>query len=144
MLVAALIAPLVTVVLSVATAGPAYADCAVIPPDRDINVTRQVYEVGQRLAVNPKVMLAGFETGIVESHMNNLNCGDRDSLGVFQQRPSQGWGTPQQVMDVYFAANTFFTRAIANDRNNPGMSAGNLAQSVQISCCPWRYDEVEA
>ncbi|MEJ7651011.1 MAG: hypothetical protein WKF57_18515 [Nakamurella sp.] len=86
-------------------------------------MTRKVYEVGQRRGVSPRVLLAGFETGWVESHMNNLPCGDRDSLGVFQQRPSQGWGTPAQVQNVDFAANTFFTRAIPIDRSNPGFSA---------------------
>src|SRR5690349_12867085 len=85
-------------------------------------------------------MLAGFEAGLVESNMNNLPCGDRDSLGVFQQRPSQGWGTAAQIMDVAFASNSFFTRAINVAANHPGRSAGQVAQGVQISAYPDRYD----
>lgn len=92
-------------------AAPATLYCD-IPPDRDIAVTRKVYEVGQRMNVSDKVMLAGFETGWVESRMNNLDCGDRDSLGVFQQRPSMGWCTPVQCLDVDYAASRFFEVAL--------------------------------
>src|SRR6185436_3998096 len=51
----------------------------VVPATRDLAVTRVVYQVGLNFGVSDRVMLAGFETGWVESHMNNLNCGDRDS-----------------------------------------------------------------
>jgi len=118
-------------------------DCPSIPADRDLAVTQTVYQVGTSLGASPKVMLAGFEAGWVESHMNNLPCGDQDSLGVFQQRPSQGWGTPEQIMDVNYAANAFFAQAIANEPDHPEYTAGQLAQSVQRSCCPERYDESE-
>ncbi|WP_240801459.1 hypothetical protein [Streptomyces sp. A1136] len=114
-----------------------------IPPDRDIAVTRKVYEVGQRRGVSDKVMLAGFETGWVESRMNNLGCGDRDSLGVFQQRPSQGWGSPEQVMDVDYAANKFFEVAQQMEPGMEGAGAGELAQAVQRSGYPERYPQAE-
>src|SRR3954462_15436326 len=80
-------------------AATASVACAV-PSNRDLKVTRTVYQVGVGLGVSPKVMLAGFEAGWVESHMNNLSCGDADSLGVFQQRSSQGWGTAAEILDV--------------------------------------------
>lgn len=134
------LAPTVATVVAPA----AHAECSSIPADRDIAVIRKVYEVGQRLNVSPKVLLAGFETGWVESHMNNLPCGDRDSLGVFQQRPSQGWGTAAQVQNVDYASNSFFTRAITVDRNNPGFSAGQIAQKVQVSAFPDRYDQAQS
>ncbi|MFE7121392.1 hypothetical protein ACFU99_38770 [Streptomyces sp. NPDC057654] len=117
--------------------------CAV-PPNHDVEVIKTVYKVGSDLGVNDKVMLAGFEAGWVESHMNNLGCGDRDSVGVFQQRPSQGWGTREQCMNVAYASNSFFTRAIGVDRNNPGWSAGQVAQGVQRSAFPDRYDQSES
>ncbi|TWP51304.1 VCBS repeat-containing protein [Lentzea tibetensis] len=116
--------------------------CA-LPPDRDLNVTKIVYQVGRNLSVSDRVLLAGFETGWVESHMNNLNCGDRDSLGVFQQRPSQGWGTPEQIMNVAHASNSFFTRAVNSERAHPGWTSGQIAQDVQRSAFPDRYDQVE-
>ena len=64
----------------------------------------------------PKVRLSAFEAAIVESGVHNLNYGDRDSLGVFQQRPSQGWGTPAQVTNVDYAATQFITRAHPGQR----------------------------
>ncbi|MYZ12339.1 hypothetical protein GT038_02885, partial [Streptomyces sp. SID337] len=114
-----------------------------VPPDRDLDVTKTVYTVGRDLGVSDKVMLAGFEAGWVESHMNNLDCGDRDSLGVFQQRPSQGWGTPQQIMHVPYAAEQFFTRAIRVEQQHPNLTAGQTAQRVQRSAFPDRYDQAE-
>ncbi|MEU1409453.1 hypothetical protein ABZ471_45790, partial [Streptomyces sp. NPDC005728] len=121
---------------------PATLYCSV-PSERDIAVTRKVYEVGQRMNVSEKVMLAGFETGWVESRMNNLSCGDRDSLGVFQQRPSQGWGSPEQVMDVDYAAGKFFEVALQMEPGMEGSTAGQLAQAVQRSAYPDRYDQAE-
>lgn len=112
-----------------------------IPPDRDIAVTRKVYEVGQRRGVSDKVMLAGFETGWVESRMNNLACGDRDSLGVFQQRPSMGWCEPAQCLDVDYAANKFFE--VAQQMEPDWDTAGELAQAVQRSAYPERYGQAE-
>ncbi|MDW8810008.1 hypothetical protein P1P68_35745, partial [Streptomyces scabiei] len=94
--------------------------------------------------MSDKVMLAGFEAGWVESHMNNLRCGDRDSLGVFQQRPSQGWGTPEQILDVSYAAEQFFVRAVRVEQQSPGLTAGQTAQRVQRSAFPDRYDQAEA
>ncbi|WP_229693168.1 hypothetical protein [Lentzea pudingi] len=112
-----------------------------VPGVHDADVIRAVHAVGLSLRVSDKVMLAGFEAGWVESHMNNLPCGDRDSLGVFQQRPSMGWGTPEQIMDVSYAARRFFEYAVRVDR--PELTAGLLADAVQRSCCPERYDQAE-
>jgi len=114
-----------------------------VPPDADMKVNKQVHDIAVQRGANDKVMLATFEAGWVESHMNNLNCGDRDSLGVFQQRPSAGWGTPEQCMDVVHATNAFLDQAIPNDKNNPDQTAGQLAQSVQRSAYPDRYDQNE-
>ncbi|MFJ7055331.1 peptidoglycan-binding protein [Streptomyces albidoflavus] len=114
-----------------------------VPSEPDPEVLRVVYRTAVELGVSDKVLLAGFEAGVVESNMNNLDCGDRDSLGVFQQRPSQGWGTPEQIMDVSYASNAFFTPAIKVAADNPGYTAGQVAQAVQISAYPDRYDAVE-
>ncbi|MGN9814044.1 hypothetical protein ACTMUQ_01710 [Streptomyces sp. SD11] len=115
-----------------------------IPPDHDPEVIRAVHLVGVELAVSDKVMLAGFEAGWVESRMNNLDCGDRDSLGVFQQRPSQGWGTPEQIRHVPYAARQFFVRAVRVAEQSPQLTAGQTAQKVQRSAFPDRYDQAEA
>ncbi|MET7637217.1 peptidoglycan-binding protein [Streptomyces sp. NPDC005438] len=114
-----------------------------IPSQADDAVLKKVYQKAVELGADDRVLLSAFEAGWVESHMNNLDCGDRDSLGVFQQRPSQGWGTPEQILDVSFASNSYLTRAIDVAANNPGLSAGQVAQKVQVSAYPDRYDEVE-
>lgn len=109
------------------------------PPAATGGVGGQVLSVGQSMGATPRALLAAFEAGIVESGMRNLPGGDRDSAGVFQQRPSQGWGTYAQVTDVAHAAMEFFQHAAAT---KTGGTAGSLAQSVQRSAFPARYDQV--
>ncbi|MEV0610253.1 VCBS repeat-containing protein [Polymorphospora rubra] len=118
--------------------------CPSIPANHDPAIIIVVNRVGRSLNVNEKVMLAGFEAGWVESHMNNLPCGDKSSLGVFQQRHDFGWGTPEQIMDPVYASTQFFVRAVDCDRRNPGYTAGQVAQCVQRSGFPTRYDQSEA
>lgn len=116
-----------------------------VPSEHDPEVIQIIWDIGTERGVDDKTMLSAFEAGWVESHMNNLNCGDRDSLGVFQQRPSQGWcDDPNDCMDVTYATNSYFDQAIPNNENNPDFTAGELAQSVQRSAYPDRYDEAEA
>jgi hypothetical protein len=76
-------------------------------------------------------MQATFETCIQESHCNNLKCGDQDSLGAFQQRPSMGWGTPAQITDPTYAAGKFLDQAIPLAAANPGYTPDQIAQGVQ-------------
>ncbi|MEV4753623.1 VCBS repeat-containing protein [Micromonospora sp. NPDC049559] len=118
-------------------------DCPTIPPVHDPAVIKTVHRLARVRAVSDKVMLAAFETGWVESHMNNLPCGDLDSVGVFQQRPSQGWGTREQIMNVEYATTKFLDAAIAVERRSPGLSAPQVAQEVQRSCCPEKYGQAE-
>lgn len=103
-----------------------------------------VERVARAHDAHEEVRLAAFEAGWGESPMNNLPCGHGDSVGVFQQRPSQGWGTVAQLMAPVYATTQFVVRAIANDRAHPGYTAGELAQRVQRSGYPERYDEQEA
>jgi hypothetical protein len=92
--------------------------------------------------VTPKIQLATFETAIVESGVHNLSYGDLDSVGVFQQRTSQGWGNGYSVMDPAGAAGEFIRRAKIQNAAHPAYTAGQLSQSVQISGFPLRYDQV--
>ncbi len=91
---------------------------------------------------SPKIRLATFETAIVESGVRNLPYGDRDSVGVFQQRTSTGWGRGYSVMDPEGAAREFIRRAKINNAQHPEYTAGQLSQSVQISGFGERYDQV--
>lgn len=117
------------------------AACGSIPSTADPKVTLAVYGVGRELGVSSKVMLAGFEAAWVESHANNLDCGDSDSLGVFQQRPSQGWGTASQIRNPRYASRQFLTRAQGEERACGSCTAGQIAQRVQRSAYPSRYDQ---
>jgi hypothetical protein len=105
----------------------------------DIDVARRAYAEAKRLGASDKVMLALFETGYVESNFENLSYGDRDSVGFLQQRPSAGWGTREQCMNVEHATRSFVKRAgNVEDRH---ASAGTLAQAVQVSAFPLRYNQ---
>ncbi|CAE7074610.1 unnamed protein product [Rhizoctonia solani] len=119
-------------------------DCQTIPSTADPAVRDQVYRITQSRGVTSKVLLSTFETAWIESHVNNLPCGDQDSIGVFQQRPSQGWGSYDQIMNVDYSTGKYLDQAIVNDRNNPGYTAGQLAQSVQRSEYPDRYDQAQS
>ena len=107
----------------------------------DIDVARRAYLQAKKLEASNKVMLALFEAGLVESNFENLSYGDRDSVGFLQQRPSAGWGTVAQCMNAEYATTSFVTRAKQiEDRYS---TAGRLAQGVQVSAFPDRYDQRE-
>jgi hypothetical protein len=108
------------------------------PPD--MKVAGIICNVLDNLHADGLVRLSAFEAAIVESGVHNLPYGDADSLGVFQQRWTQGWGSPAQIMNPTYAAQQYISRAIGAERS--GESAGQLAQSVQRSKYPDRYDAV--
>ena len=83
----------------------------------------------------------GLIAAMVESNLVNVNYGDRDSLGLFQQRPSAGWGTPTQVMDPKYAAGKFFSALKGLGDRRWQMSMGQAAQAVQRSAYPDRYGQ---
>ncbi|TDT33355.1 hypothetical protein ACF3NT_04735 [Naumannella halotolerans] len=114
-----------------------------IPSDADSDVLKTIEEVLDERDASSKVRLSAYEAAWVESHANNLDCGHSDSVGVFQQRPSAGWGSVDELTDVEYATNAYLDQAIPGEKNNPGRSAGQLAQSVQRSAYPDRYDEAE-
>ncbi|HEY0951498.1 hypothetical protein [Nocardioides sp.] len=82
-------------------------------------------------------------TAYQESKLYNLESGDRDSLGLFQQRPSQGWGTEKQIMDPYYATNAFYD-ALERIGDYESMRVTVAAQEVQRSGFPEAYADHEA
>ena len=78
-----------------------------------------------------------------ESALLNLDYGDRDSLGLFQQRPSQGWGTPEQIMDPWYAAGKFYDALVKIKGWQTG-DVNDMAQKVQISAFPDAYRQHES
>jgi len=80
----------------------------------------------------------GIAAALQESRLHNLAYGDRDSLGLFQQRPSQGWGSPAQILDPHYAAASFF-RELAKIDGWSAMTVSDAAQHVQHSAQPHAY-----
>ncbi len=78
-----------------------------------------------------------------ESKLRNVEHGDRDSIGLFQQRPSQGWGTAEQLTNPRFAASAFY-RALSAVEGWETMSVTDAAQKVQVSAAPNAYEKWEA
>lgn len=106
------------------------------------NAATIVNIVAQR-GLPKRAAVIAISTVIVESRLVNVGYGDRDSLGLYQQRPSQGWGSPEQVLNPDYATRIFLDRLIAL----PGwatMPPGTAAQAVQRSAFPDRYAPQEA
>jgi hypothetical protein len=81
-------------------------------------------------------------TSLQESKLRNIRYGDRDSVGLFQQRPSQGWGTTKQILDPDYATNAFYDELI-KIHGYQGMEITKVAQRVQKSAFPEAYAEHE-
>ena len=81
-------------------------------------------------------------TAIQESKLRNLSYGDRDSVGLFQQRPSQGWGTEAQLQDPVYATNAFYDALVKVD-GWQDMVITEIAQEVQRSGYPEAYADHE-
>ena len=101
----------------------------------------EVLDVGIGMVLPRKLLVASIMTIIVESSAVNVPYGDRDSIGLFQQRPSMGWGTKAQIMNPSYAARKFFEEAVKVNRGDPNLTYGELCQAVQRSAYPDRYDK---
>ncbi|MFF6837586.1 hypothetical protein ACFY8X_02180 [Streptomyces tanashiensis] len=98
--------------------------------------------VGTTRGLPERAVTIALATALQESALRNIEHGDRDSLGLFQQRPSQGWGTPEQIMDPVYSAGRFY----AGLEKVPGYSRMPLtvaAQKVQRSGFPQAYAKHE-
>lgn len=105
--------------------------------------------VGQALAkhMGLRAAVVAIATAMQESTLLNLPYGDRDSLGLFQQRPSCGWGTPKQIMTPAYSADAFLNALRTYQAGNPGWASQPLwqsAQGVRQSGFPYGYAKWEA
>ena len=98
--------------------------------------------IAQRRGLPPRATTIAIATAFQESKIHNVDYGDRDSLGLFQQRPSQGWGTPEQVLDPYYSIERFYD-GLVKVRGYEGMTITNAAQRVQRSAFPGAYAQHE-
>lgn len=102
-----------------------------------------IIQVARRSGMTKKDAVTAISTALVESELKNVAYGDRDSLGLFQQRPSQGWGSPAQVQNPTYATNKFF-EAMKKIPGYASIPVGTLAQAVQRSAFPLKYATREA
>jgi hypothetical protein len=96
--------------------------------------------VGVRRKMPEQAVVIALATALQESKLENIEHGDRDSLGLFQQRPSQGWGTPEQVRDPRYAAGKFYA-ALTKVKGWKQMRVTDAAQRVQRSAYPNAYQK---
>jgi len=95
--------------------------------------------IGVRRGLPARAVSIALATAYQESKLVNLDHGDRDSLGLFQQRPSQGWGTARQIKDPYYAANRFYDELV-KVHGYQTMRITEAAQRVQRSGYPEAYE----
>ncbi|MFE0024119.1 C40 family peptidase [Amycolatopsis sp. NPDC059021] len=127
--------------VSCAPAGASTTSAAGYGPQEMSNAAI-IVAVGQRMNVPEQGWVIAVTTAITESRLQNLNYGDRDSVGLFQQRPSQGWGTVAQIMDPSYSSEQFY-RHLTSLPNWQRMSVTEAAQTVQRSGFPDRYAQFE-
>lgn len=112
-----------------------------------------IIQVGRELGVPDRGIVIALAAAMQESSLRNINYGDRDSLGLFQQRPSTGWGTPDQILNATHSARLFYggpsnpnkgkTRGLLDIPGWQSMSLTQAAQAVQISAYPNAYAKWE-
>ncbi|RTL66391.1 MAG: NlpC/P60 family protein [Pseudonocardiaceae bacterium] len=118
--------------------GSTFADLS----DEQRGNAQTIIAVARDMGAPPRAWLVALATAMQESTLRNINYGDRDSLGLFQQRPSQGWGTPAQVTDPVYSTRIFIDRLL----KVPGWEALPVtvaAQTVQRSAFPNAYAKWE-
>lgn len=147
--------------ICVETGSPALeVDTSAIPggvegmTDEQLTHAAIIMKAGHDAGLGERAQLIGIMTAMQESTLNNLSGGDRDSVGLFQQRPSQGWGTVAQLSDQAYASRAFFQGVDApNGSHIPGladisgwetMTLTEAAQAVQLSAYPDEYAKHEA
>jgi hypothetical protein len=101
-----------------------------------------ISSVGTTMGMSRRAITVALATALQESGLHNLADGDRDSVGLFQQRPSQGWGSVAQIGDPVYASRAFYRRLDAV-RNWTALDVNDAAQTVQRSAVPDAYGQWE-
>ena len=115
-----------------------------LAPDQAVYASL-ITAVAVQRGLPPRAASIALATAMQESKLRNIDHGDQagpDSRGLFQQRPSQGWGTQAQVMDPYYAANAFYD-ALVKVPNYESLEITDAAQRVQRSAYPTAYAQHE-
>ncbi|MEU1296458.1 heavy metal transporter [Streptomyces sp. NPDC005840] len=110
-------------------------------PEQAVNAAT-IAAVGTGRGMPERAVTIALATALQESGLRNIAHGDRDSLGLFQQRPSQGWGTEKEIMDPTYAAGEFY-RHLAKVDGYTELPLTVAAQRVQRSGFPEAYAKHE-
>ncbi|MFD3728757.1 C40 family peptidase [Streptomyces sp. NPDC058671] len=111
-------------------------------PKKQIPNAKVIVATGVQKRVPARGQVVALATALQESTLINLDHGDRDSLGLFQQRPSQGWGTREQLMDPVYSSGKFYDRLVKL-KDWEQMPVTVAAQKVQRSGFPDAYAKHE-
>ncbi len=107
---------------------------------------KSIVQTGQKMGLQPRAWVIALSTAMQESKLKNLGdlgaANDHDSLGLFQQRPASGWGTPDQITDPTYAAKAFY-KGLQGVNGWESMSVTDAAQAVQVSGYPDAYAQWE-
>lgn len=129
--------------------GPASDECTATVDGHSVDLTLEQAEnaalitaISIRRGLPARAASIALATAYQESDLYNIDYGDRDSLGLFQQRPSQGWGSEEQVLDPVYATNAFYD-ALAEVDGYEGLEITVAAQEVQRSGFPDAYADHE-
>jgi len=110
-------------------------------PEQAVNAAT-ITAVGTGRGMPERAVTIALATALQESGLRNIEHGDRDSLGLFQQRPSQGWGTPKEILDPTYAADIFYEH-LAKVPDYMELPLTVAAQRVQRSGFPSAYAKHE-
>ena len=111
-------------------------------PDQASNAAA-ITAIAVQRGMPPRAATIAIATAMQESKVRNVKFGDRDSLGLFQQRPSQGWGTAEQILDPEYSTNKFYD-ALEKIKGYESMDIAQAAQKVQRSAAGEAYAQHEA
>ena len=105
-------------------------------------IVEQIIAIGKQRHLPPRAWQIAIQAGMTESRLHNLRYGDRDSLGIFQMRPSQGWGSVAQVTDPVYQINKFYD-VLLRIPDWQNQRPGDSAQDIERSAFPMRYHRWE-
>lgn len=111
-------------------------------PAEQVPNAKTIQATGVAMNIPARGQIVALATALQESGLRNLTYGDRDSLGLFQQRPSQGWGTANEILDPVHASTKFY-EALEKVSGWQSLSVTQAAQAVQKSGYPEAYAKWE-
>jgi hypothetical protein len=118
------------------------ADSSVTVTPEQMQNAKIIADVAHSRGLPDRAIVIALATAQQESRLRNLDYGDRDSLGLFQQRPSSGWGSPAQVQDPIYAAGKFYDKLVQIPNWDTG-ALTKISQRVQRSGFPNAYAQWE-